>query len=164
MDVQVGYLVRALRADPGMVLGRLANDDLLEIQQALGKFLDERFAEDRTEMVINRCFGGFGLSDAAKAEMLILGVDLSVGVEHEEGDREVSRTHPALVATIKKLGRAADGSYASLAIVSVPRHLKWRIHYYDGYESIVIMHPTSNDAVRYFGEDDDDEVAAPASD
>lgn len=74
MDVQVGYLVRALRADPAMVLGRLSNDDLLEIQRALCQFLDERFAEDRVEIVINRCYGGFGISDAAKAEIIASGV------------------------------------------------------------------------------------------
>jgi hypothetical protein len=43
MDIQVGYLVRALRVDPAIVLGRLPNDALLEIQQALGKFLPAKW-------------------------------------------------------------------------------------------------------------------------
>jgi hypothetical protein len=149
VDLQVGQLVRALQMDPAVVLGRLSNDALLEIQQALCKYLDERFAEDRVEVVINRCFGGFGLSEAAIEEIATIQVGPSNG---RRGNRAASngsdRTHPALVATVKKLGKAANGDYAELAIVSVPRHLKWRISHYDGSESVVIAHPTSADSVR----------------
>lgn len=152
MDIQIGYLIRGLRADLGMVLGRLSNDDLLEIQQALGKFLDERFAEDRVEVVINRDYGGFGISDAAKAEIMALGADPEA-IETPSGndrlnDRSQGRSNPALVATVKKLGKEANAPYADLTIVSIPRHLSWRISNYDGYESIAILHPTSSDVVQ----------------
>lgn len=81
------------------------------------------------KIVINRCFGGYGLSEAAYKE---LGLEWDkYGYKFED-----DRTNPALVACVEKLGDAASGSLSKLKVVEVPDDVKWEIDYYEGMETV----------------------------
>ena len=103
------------------------------------------------KVVINRCFGGFGLSDEAHREL---------GSEFEESDFALAgggywtltgdlaefdnwsmdmkfRTHPRLVDVVERLGHRANGRFADLGIVEIPDDaINPRIDEYDGNESV----------------------------
>jgi hypothetical protein len=87
------------------------------------------------KVVVNRCYGGFGLSEAAYKEIGLewdgYGYDYS---EHEK------RTAPELVAVVEKLGEEANGSLAYLEIVDIPDDISWEIHNYDGKETVRECH------------------------
>ena len=79
------------------------------------------------KIVINKCYGGFGLSDEALAMYNELtGTTL-------DWDYDIDRTDPNLIKVVETLGEKADGFCASLAIVSFKGN-KYRIGEYDGME------------------------------
>jgi len=87
------------------------------------------------EIVINRCFGGFGLSQQAVEWMRENGYEAGErcklsGEKLEDGSGTVSeivkttnprgeafRTAPGLVAAVKELGDGANGTHADLKVV-----------------------------------------------
>lgn len=71
-----------------------------------------------TKVVINKCFGGYGFA------------------------YDVERTDPRLVAAVEKLGPAASGMCADLAVVEIPESVGWEIDEYDGLEHIAERHRT----------------------
>ena len=77
------------------------------------------------KVVLNGCFGGFGLTDSALAA---LGVDYAF---------DVDRTDPRLVAMVEGGGKVSS-SHADLYVVDVPDGVQWSIREYDGMESIVV--------------------------
>lgn len=85
-----------------------------------------------TKIVINRCFGGFGLSAEAKAELQKTGEDL--------GQYDMRRDDPRLVAVVEALGPNANGEFANLQVIEVPGDVEWEIDEYDGLESIHEKH------------------------
>lgn len=89
-------------------------------------------------IVINDCFGGFGLSDRAIAEYKKL-----AGI-NDSGfyDREIPRDDPYLVKVVKEMGTAANGSCANLKIVEIPGDVSWHIAEYDGNEWVAEDHRT----------------------
>ena len=86
------------------------------------------------KIVINICWGGFGLSDKA---MEFLGPTYA-----NKGDWDIRRDDPNLVACVEKLGVAANGNHASLRIVEIPDDVDWGIHNYDGSEHVEEKHRT----------------------
>lgn len=98
------------------------------------------------EIVINRCFGRFGLSKEAYAE---IGIEWD-GYGHLDNDslgikssnHKKYRTHPALIQAVKKLGENANGPYAKLEVVDVPDDVDWLINDYDGIEEVAEQHRT----------------------
>lgn len=79
------------------------------------------------KIVINRCFGGFGLSHEALSH---LGTS-------EDDQYELERTDPKLVEVVEKLGdKANGGSWAKLLVVEIPDDMPFYIHEYDGVETI----------------------------
>lgn len=110
-----------------------------------------------TKIVVNRCWGGFGLSDAA----LLMIADLK-GVELEQresrygrtnfkdwyikgtdtfyGDHQFERDDPDLIQVVEELGEEADGENARLEIVEIPDDVEWTIDNYDGRESVKERH------------------------
>ena len=85
------------------------------------------------EVLINRCYGGFGLSEAA-IEML-----QSIDPKTDEYDWSytVDRSDPALLEVYKKLGRGAFSGYcADVHLVEIKPGRRYRIDEYDGYEYI----------------------------
>jgi hypothetical protein len=104
-----------------------------------------------TKIVINGCFGGFGLSTKAmqryaeikswtyklNGEIGSFQFDQVVDDKGEEiSDYDISRTDPALVQVVEELGKEANGWAADLCIIELPAGTKYRIDDYDGNESI----------------------------
>ncbi len=118
-----------------------------------------------TKIVINDCYGGFGLSLQARK----LYLDLE-GTEYEmkrptnyKGDLEereevfvdgkflgpystkfgdIDRSDPILVDVVEELGHHASHDLASLIIVEIPDDVDWCIKEYDGIEWVAEKHRT----------------------
>ena len=80
------------------------------------------------KVVINTCYGGFGLSCTAEAL-----------VEERTGEEFCSWSHPrhcpVLVSVVEELGEAAGGRAAVLEVVEI-RGNKYIVNEYDGSESV----------------------------
>lgn len=120
------------------------------------------------KVVVNNCYGGFGLSnDAIKRYAEIKGIELvwipetqygkesweyhsahweRVGIEDADeryfSHHDISRDDPALVQTVEEMGAAANGDYADLRIADVPDDVKWFVDDYDGIETVCEEHRT----------------------
>ena len=82
------------------------------------------------KVVINNCYGGFGLSDEA---CKFLGIEYAFNIEHD-------RTNEKLIEAVEKFGDAVNGSYSDLKIVDVPDEATdWQLQEYDGIESIIYV-------------------------
>lgn len=89
-------------------------------------------------IVINNCYGGFGLSERAFKEYKQL-----AGITDQDFyDRNIPRDDPYLVKLVRELGMAANGANANLKIVEVPGDVKWEIAEYDGVEWVAEQHRT----------------------
>jgi hypothetical protein len=87
-------------------------------------------------IVINDCYGGFGLSDRALTEYKKL-----AGIADEDFyDREIARDDPYLVKVVKDMGMSANGKFSNLKIVEVPADVEWILQEYDGAEWIAEAH------------------------
>lgn len=90
------------------------------------------------KVVINKCYGGFRLSDAG----------LALYKRYAQTDDWVSfddsqRANVHLVRVVEELGAAAAGSsYSDLKIVDVPDDVEWTIEEYDGIEWVAEVHRT----------------------
>lgn len=114
------------------------------------------------EVVINLCYGGFGLSQVALKNLVKMGVPLE-GPRHDYASDHLrvywylnhkkrktyalvadhdlkTRSDPRLVAVVKKLDKRAWGDFANLAIVEVPRGVGLYLAEYDGIEWIETEH------------------------
>ena len=117
----------------------------------------EEDSDKMTEVVINVCFGGFGLSEEGVREYLKRkGKTLYVKSDKYHFkhyytspdmtdksyfyDRDIKRDDPDLVAVVKELGKKANGDCASLYIVKVPANVQWTIEEYDGSETVEEVH------------------------
>ena len=107
------------------------------------------------KIVINDCFGGFGLSHAA----VMLYAELKGMVLYSQPSSfdfvyyldeahtqyfsvDVKRDDPILVQVVEQLGEKADGFCASLKVVEIPDGVNWQIQEYDGNEHIAEKHWT----------------------
>jgi len=89
-------------------------------------------------VVINDCYGGFGLSDRALTEYKKL-----AGITDPDFcEREISRDDPYLVKVVKELGMSANGRHANLKIIEIPGDIEWLVQEYDGAEWIAEKHRT----------------------
>lgn len=102
-----------------------------EIERALG-------APTR-KIVINNCFGGFSLSEPARALLRVRGVIADIECDIE---CDIERDNPHLIDIVEILGETAWGRHAELKIVEIPADVKWEIVEYDGLERIVEKHRT----------------------
>lgn len=103
------------------------------------KFLDELKTGVRY-VVINDCYGGFGLSERARAEYRRL-----AGITDPSWyDREIPRDDPYLVKIVKELGMGANGPHSNLKIVEIPGDIEWLVQEYDGAEWVAEKHRTWN--------------------
>ena len=80
------------------------------------------------KIVINNCFGGFGLSDDFLDKY---------GKEF----RELKRNDPKLVAAIEEFGEEeSSGYYSNLHIVEIPDDCTdYYVHEYDGAEDVIYV-------------------------
>jgi hypothetical protein len=91
------------------------------------------------KVVINKCFGGFGLS---KEALSLLGVE-----NYGPYEADAMRTDSLLVEVVEELGERASGEYARLKVVKIPEDVKWSISQRDGNEWIVEDHRTWGEGV-----------------
>lgn len=100
------------------------------------------------KIVINTCYGGFGLSDKASHALAELkDVKLEVlmifaGATIFKNMPAIERDDPDLVRVVEELGKEANGRYADLKVVEIPDDVKWDIEEYDGSEWIAEVHRT----------------------
>ena len=87
-------------------------------------------------IVINRCHGGFGLSDQA------LALYRSRTGQTAVLDREIARDDPVLVEVVETLGAAANTRVSELAVIEIPEDVAWQIDEYDGWEWVAEQHRT----------------------
>lgn len=116
------------------------------------------------KVVINKCFGGFGLSDAVHEKLIELGVphynnwdelpkDESPYVITSDRPDDLfgkyysnfidydKRSYPLLIQAIEIVGiENASAGLAKLRIVEIPDDVKFEIDDYDGIESIHEIH------------------------
>ncbi len=102
----------------------------------------QKFLEDLKTgiryVVINDCYGGFGLSKRAQSEYC----RLACIEEKDFYDRDVARDDPYLVKVVKELGMGANGDHANLTIVEIPGDVDWIVQEYDGAEWVAEAHRT----------------------
>ena len=117
------------------------------------------------KIVINKCYGGFSLSDKAYKYLIAKGVPL-----HDEASfnsaikdlviykwnknsrllgkyfdfffRSTNRNHPLLIEVVESLKENASGRCAQLEIVEIPDDVEYKIEEYDGKEWIAEKHRT----------------------
>lgn len=111
------------------------------------------------KIVINSCYGGFGLSDKAieyYGELKNLGLikkkgkyfnlagyDWYVGEVNDENffhEKSIDRNDLDLIRVVEELGKESNGKYSELKIVEVPDDIEWEIDEYDGCESVAEKH------------------------
>jgi hypothetical protein len=117
---------------------------------------------EMVKVVINGCYGGFGVSpEAEKAYAEKKGIetvprdDKYLAKFHDkpflsnketgewiEDTIENNRSDPALVAVVEELGEVADGFCAALCVVDIPDDVEWQIEDYDGIEWVAEKHRT----------------------
>jgi len=117
------------------------------------------------KVVINKCYGGFGLSDEAREELIKMGIpreeyDVEKAKKGEYRNKKViltgdfsgykywdewtryNREDPLLIAVVEKLGDRANGISAKLEIIEIPADVDYEIEEYDGVEWIAEKHRT----------------------
>jgi len=100
------------------------------------------------KIVLNKCYGGFGLSDGALRHLAALKriplfeesqefwTDFYIDAAHEEpfDFRSISRSDEHLIALVEEFGALANGSASRLEIIDLPSGQQYRICEYDGKE------------------------------
>lgn len=89
------------------------------------------------KVVINKCYGGFGLSEKA----LKMYCELK-GITEKIYDGSICRSDPVLIEVVERLDNLASGGYAQLKIVEIPDNVEWEIEEYDGIEWVAEVHRT----------------------
>jgi hypothetical protein len=124
------------------------------------------------KVVVNKCYGGFGLSRDAIVELYKMGSPVIQASDPEkyygttdwkaryEKDSKFMTTtlcdgkilndsrdgelrgDPALVSVVERMGAAANGHCARLEVVEIPDGVNWTIEEYDGQEWVAEAHRT----------------------
>ena len=96
------------------------------------------------KVVINTCYGGFGVSREALHRLRELGEETALKENymrfHESYCDEIPRDSSLLIQVIGELCDAANGSLARLTVVDIPDGIEWEIEDYDGWEKVVEKH------------------------
>ena len=90
------------------------------------------------KIVINTCFGGFGLSESSLEDYKKRKNITDENFYHWD----IPRDCPHLVAMVEEGGTDVDGIYSELKVVDVPDDVNWFIHEYDGMEHVAERHRT----------------------
>ena len=86
------------------------------------------------KFVLNKCYGGFGLSDKAEDEL-----KAKLNLE-EFFSWKIARNNEALVEIVERLGAEANGCFAELKVVDIPdENTDFEIDNYDGIETITYV-------------------------
>ena len=82
------------------------------------------------KVVYNDCYGGFGLSKAARVYLA------GFGISEDVCEYEIKRHDPRLVQVVERLGIAAWGECADLQIMNIGSEDRYNIDEYDGLETV----------------------------
>ncbi len=93
------------------------------------------------KIVINVCYGGFGLSEKA-LELYVELYNERMGTDHTVGCDIESRTCPTLIQIVEEMGEKSWGMYSELKIVEIPDGVEWEIDECDGNEWVAEKHRT----------------------
>lgn len=98
------------------------------------------------KLVINRCYGGFGLSRKA-LDMYAAEKGINAGKWNDTwrfyenlSDHDIRRDDSVLVRIVEELGTAANGLCAELKVVDIPDGVQYTIEEYDGSEWVAEVH------------------------
>ena len=122
------------------------------------------------KVIINNCYGGFGLSKKAFAWLIenkgwrvtdfneagdyvdntahLVRKSNQYRLDEEDpayyfvGERDNLRINADVMEVIEKLREEADGPHAELKIVHVPDDVEWQVKEYDGMEWVAEKHRT----------------------
>jgi len=109
------------------------------------------------KIVVNRCYGGFGLNDEAFEKYLeYKGINFvksdgksPFGTYHYYDDEDsllsywdIPRDDPILIKVVEELGDKANSWASDLEIVEIPDDIEWGIEEYDGKEWVAEAHRT----------------------
>lgn len=107
--------------------------------------LDSHIKGDNMKIVINKCYGGFGVSKAIYDK---LGLkwdgygyldNSSFGIK--DNNYNAYRSDEKLIKAIEKIGaKKSSGEMAELRIVTIPDDVDWELNEYDGIETIHEVH------------------------
>ena len=86
------------------------------------------------KVVINKCYGGFSLSEKAYKELGLKDSYDSIG--------KIERNDPRLVEVVERLGKESWGPHSELKVVEIPGDVEYEIDEYDGIEWIAEVHRT----------------------
>lgn len=115
------------------------------------------------KIAINKCYGGFSLSNEAGIELRKLDVNVTLkGEKYSDGNcmniindlylnnenfgikdnnYHKWRSDKRLIQVIEKLGvEKASGEYSKIRIIDIPNDIEWDIDEYDGIETIHEKH------------------------
>lgn len=116
------------------------------------------------KIAINKCFGGFDLSDEVFEKLIQLGVPTyndwdklpnngDPWIMDKDDDRGIlgryssnfrdyeKRNHPLLIQALEEVGlKNASGRFGKIVIVDIPDDIEYGIDDYDGIESIHETH------------------------
>ncbi len=87
-------------------------------------------------VVINRCYGEFGLSQVARE---LLAQEKNISME-EFNIFDINRDDKDLVAVVRELGAEANSRHSNLKVVEIPEDVQWYIDEYDGMEAVHEFH------------------------
>lgn len=87
---------------------------------------------DTYTVVINESYGGYGLSNKVSEYLKTI-----TGLENPEW--ELERHDLNLIDAIRKFGKKANGSFASLTLKDIPVGVDYDIQEYDGAESLFLF-------------------------
>jgi len=90
------------------------------------------------KVVINRCYGGFGLSEDALTEFK----NRKGITDSDFWELDIDRDDPVLVQLVEEMGEAVDSRYSELKVVDIPDDVEWTIMEYDGLEWVAEQHRT----------------------
>jgi len=88
------------------------------------------------KVVINDCYGGFGLTDAALEEYK----DRKGITDPNFYYYDIPRDCPVLVEMVER--GDVDGTFSDLKVVEIPDGVNWYIAEYDGLEHVAERHRT----------------------
>jgi hypothetical protein len=89
-------------------------------------------------VVINDCYGGFGLSEEAfERYKQLASITDPVFLYYD-----INRDDPYLIKIVKEMGDSVNGPCANLKIVEIPADVAWLIQDYDGIEWVAEEHRT----------------------
>jgi len=91
-----------------------------------------------TKVVINTCYGGFGLSEESLEDYKKRKNITDENFYHWD----IPRDCPHLVAMVEEGGTNVDGIYSELKVVDIPDDANWYIEEYDGMEHVAERHMT----------------------